>query len=123
MLILMDDADGCMWFWFGAFVHSFIRGPHVPSSHRSRRGFLSIIMCVCVCVCVDCMVLMTWMNAAYSRRETDERVLENQSEGRRKGAVAKDASGWNVFAGVRRGGGDLALGDLFFGCAGNGTTV
>ena len=51
MLILMDDADGCMWFWFGAFVHSFIRGPHVPSSHRSRRGFLSIIMCVCVCVC------------------------------------------------------------------------
>ena len=123
MLILMDDADGCMWFWFGAFVHSFIHSGTARTVIASVATRISLNNYVCVCVCVDCMVLMTWMNAAYSRRETDERVLENQSEGRRKGAVAKDASGWNVFAGVRRGGGDLALGDLFFGCAGNGTTV
>ena len=45
------------------------------------------------------------------------------SEESREGAVAKDDAGWNVFAGVRRGGGDLTLCDLFLGYVGDGAGV
>ena len=58
--------------------------------------------------------------ASGGKRGNAEKV---GSEGRREGAVAKDDAGWNVFAGVRRGGGDLTLCDLFLGYVGDGAGV
>jgi len=58
--------------------------------------------------------------ASGGKRRNAEKVGSEES---REGAVAKDDAGWNVFAGVRRGGGDLTLCDLFLGYVGDGTGV
>lgn len=98
-----------------SFVVSFVRS-------FGNDTIIASVAFVSIIIYVYCMVVMTCMRRIRVGERGRMRRF-GKSEGRRKGAVAKDASGWNVFAGVRRGGGNLALGDLFFGYAGNGTAV